>query len=173
MDESTFWSIVARSRPTDSSDREEHLSRLRVELMRLSPEDVLQFKRRLDGYVDAAYRWDLWGAAYLLNGGCSDDGFEYFRGWLIALGESAYARVLSNPDSLAQVAPPGNSDEWEFESFLYVPYEVYEELTGGEMPPFPRGAIERPAGTEWDFEDTNEMKRHYPQLWERVKHQYR
>ncbi|MFL6076856.1 MAG: DUF4240 domain-containing protein [Mycobacteriales bacterium] len=31
-----------------------------------------------------SYQGDLWGAAYLINGGASDDGFDYFRGWLIA-----------------------------------------------------------------------------------------
>jgi hypothetical protein len=26
-----------------------------------------------------AYTWDLWGAVFVLNGGDSDDGFEYFQ----------------------------------------------------------------------------------------------
>ena len=30
-----------------------------------------------------AYRWDIWAIAFIINGGCSDDGFEYFRGWLV------------------------------------------------------------------------------------------
>ena len=42
--------------------------------------------------MDDSYRWDLWGAAYLANGGCSDDGFDYFRGWLIGQGRKVSAR---------------------------------------------------------------------------------
>jgi hypothetical protein len=44
---------------------------------------------------------DQWGAAYLANGGCSDDGFDYFRGWLIGQGRKVYETVLADPDSLA------------------------------------------------------------------------
>ena len=32
------------------------------------------------------YRWDMWAAAYLIGGGCSDDGFIDFRAGLIAQG---------------------------------------------------------------------------------------
>jgi hypothetical protein len=35
---------------------------------------------------------DQWGAAYLANGGCSDDGFDYFRGWLIGQGRKCTRR---------------------------------------------------------------------------------
>jgi hypothetical protein len=48
-----------------------------------------------------SYRWDLWGAAYLINGGCSDDGFDYFRGWLLSQGRAIWQATLADPDSLA------------------------------------------------------------------------
>jgi len=32
------------------------------------------------------------GAAYIINGGCSDDGFEYFRRWLVLQGATSSAR---------------------------------------------------------------------------------
>ena len=51
-----------------------------------------------------AYHWDLWGAAYLINGGCSDDGFEYFRRWLVLQGRDVFQAAVSNPDTLAEVA---------------------------------------------------------------------
>ena len=50
--------------------------------------------------MDRAYRQELWGAAYLINGGCSDDGFVYFLGWLIAQGRDVYQAALPDPDSL-------------------------------------------------------------------------
>ena len=51
----------------------------------------------------ASYREDLWGAAYLINGGASDDGFEYFRGWLMTQGRAVFARAVADPDSLAEL----------------------------------------------------------------------
>jgi hypothetical protein len=36
--------------------------------------------------------------AYLLRGGCSDDSFDAFRGWLILLGCRVFEATLANPD---------------------------------------------------------------------------
>jgi Protein of unknown function (DUF4240) len=38
-----------------------------------------------------SYDWNLWGAVYLMQGGCSDDAFDYFRGWLVMQGRSSWA----------------------------------------------------------------------------------
>lgn len=42
-------------------------------------------------------------AASLILGGCSDDGFEYFRGRLIAQGREVFERSVADPDSLADL----------------------------------------------------------------------
>jgi len=73
-----------------------------------------------------AYRWDLWGAAYIIGGGCSDDGFIDFQYGLIAKGREIYESALANPDSLADLAIPG---EIPNELFGYVADNVYEDLT--------------------------------------------
>ncbi|WP_217498085.1 MULTISPECIES: DUF4240 domain-containing protein [Sphingomonas] len=41
-----------------------------------------------------SYRWDLWRAAKVAKGGVSDDGFEYFRTWLISRGRANSKRFL-------------------------------------------------------------------------------
>lgn len=56
-------------------------------LLRLSDDQLLSFERLHFAFMYRAYTWELWGAAYVINGGCSDDTFEYFRAALIALGE--------------------------------------------------------------------------------------
>lgn len=48
-----------------------------------------------------SHRNQLWAAGYLINDGCSDDGFEYFRAWLIAQGREVFERVVADPDALA------------------------------------------------------------------------
>ncbi|WP_342210876.1 LysR family transcriptional regulator [Streptomyces sp. DH-12] len=45
----------------------------------------------------------LWAAAYVINGGCSDDGFDYFRGWLIAQGREVFERAVARPGALADL----------------------------------------------------------------------
>ncbi|MER7341367.1 DUF4240 domain-containing protein [Streptomyces sp. NPDC000075] len=37
------------------------------------------------------------GTAHGANGGCSDDGFDYFCGWLITQGPEAFERVVADP----------------------------------------------------------------------------
>jgi hypothetical protein len=50
-----------------------------------------------------SYRNLLWAAAYLINGGCSDDGFESFRCWLIVQGRTVFERSVADPDTLADL----------------------------------------------------------------------
>ena len=72
-------------------------------LSKLSPSDILRFGKWWNSVHDAAYTWMLWGAAYLMNGGCSDDGSVCFRYWLILKGEPIYTAVLKAPDALSKV----------------------------------------------------------------------
>lgn len=46
------------------------------------------------------------GSADVVHGGASDDGFEYFRCWLISRGRVVYERVLNIPDDLAETSQP-------------------------------------------------------------------
>ena len=98
-----------------------------------------------------------------MNGGCSDDSFDYFRGWLIAQGKQVYEQALRDPETLALVATP---DDWEFEDMLGVAMAAYEGRTGHPYP-----GVERPAwqlkGEDWD-EDTVEKK--YPKLAAAVRY---
>ena len=110
----------------------------------------MEFQHKYDELLERAYRWDLWGAAFVMNGGCSDDGFRHFRDWLISEGEAVYEAALAAPDSLAAV---NQDEEFGLESFGYVAAEVYEQMTDATMP---RGkAVESasPAGKEWQEDE--------------------
>jgi hypothetical protein len=48
--------------------------------------------------MNRAYPWDLWGAAFVINGGCSDDGCERFRARLIMQGRDVFERALDDPE---------------------------------------------------------------------------
>ena len=80
-----FWQIVKRA-VTSDHDPDAQVEALRTELRELTLQEIISFEAAFRRYLNKAYTWDLWGAAYVIHGGCSDDGFEYFRRWLVSRG---------------------------------------------------------------------------------------
>ncbi len=109
-------------------------------------------------------RWDLWGAAYWLHGGCSDDGFIDFRSALIGLGKKLFFQVLEDPDALADVVGRPDTPFMQAEGFQYVASKVYEEATGQDMPRGEAAALTKPAGGRFDFEDEDLMRQRFPKI---------
>ncbi len=58
-------------------------------------------RRRRGAVARDAYAWPVWGAAYLVEGGCSDDAFMDFRDGLVLAGRATFERTLADPDTLA------------------------------------------------------------------------
>jgi predicted DNA-binding WGR domain protein len=127
-----FWRLIELSRKGTAGDVYIQLDNLRQRLMRLPEEGLRRFDRIFWELMDQSYHADLWGAAYLIKGGCSDDSFDYFRAWLIMQGERTFTEALRDPDSLAPAARRGleNGSEFEFEDILGIAAEVYEAKTG-------------------------------------------
>jgi hypothetical protein len=153
-----FWSVIEDARK-GSSDEVEVSERVQESLQKLTAEAVKDFEEHRCRLMEKSYTWEIWGAAYVINGGCSDDGFDYFRGWLFTQGRPVFDLALEDPDSLADV----EDDEVECEDFLYVSYNAYKSLTGEEID---GGVIQLPdLGEGWDFDDEEEMRKRYPKLW--------
>ena len=94
----------------------------------------------------------------MINGGCSDDGFAYFRSWLISRGRVVYEAAVRDPDSLAAIVDPGR-DDYEFEDLWGVAQRIYEERTGEEPPGADDPGRDEPAGRRWDFDDDEQRSR--------------
>lgn len=159
MNMDKFWSLIERAR--EGADCSEMASRLKVLLMDLSADDVLGFQQQLWLRLNESYRWDLWAIAYIVNGGCSDDGFEYFRGWLISQGRQYFEAALRDPRCAADRAEP---DANECEDILYVAAATYETKTGQQLPLAGFQRRKEPAGTRWEEDKLQEL---YPDLCER------
>src|SRR5262249_18997583 len=126
-----FWQIIERAAKADH-DPDAHMEALRAELRELPLDEIISFEVAFRRYLNEAYTWNLWGAAYVIHRFGSDDGFEYFRRWLVTRGRDVYERAVADPDSLAQLdARPGHHGVWEFELIYYVTIEVFNEK-GGE-----------------------------------------
>jgi Protein of unknown function (DUF4240) len=163
MDRDEFWRIVDAAR-SGAVDDDEFLEAVESRLRTLKPEELVEFEGHFTELRAASYSRDLWGAAYLMNGGCSDDGFEDFRAWLIAQGRETFERALQDPDTLATLSNP----EGSLEDFLYVASGLYEDETGAEMPDSVlifQGMGPPDLGEGWDFDDAAEMKKRYPKLF--------
>lgn len=171
MDETEFWELIDATREAAGGDPEEQADALVDRLLRLDPELVLDFARHFEARYNRAYRWDLWGAAWLLLDGCSDDAFDYFRCWLIGQGREVFEGALHEPDALAGLL--GEFDEeidGDGEELGYAADEAYEQLTGTVAPDLGIApAPAEPQGTPLDLEDDRVLASRYPRLWERFK----
>jgi hypothetical protein len=98
-----FWAVIDRATADRPASPDEVAKRAAADLATHDPEEIIAWGRHLDKVLAASGKEDLWAAAYLINGGCSDDGFDNFRGWLIAHGRDVVARAVREPDSLADL----------------------------------------------------------------------
>ncbi len=134
----------------------------------------------MTGLLAVSYRNALWAAASLINGGCGDDGFQYFRGWLIVQGREVFDRSVADPDSLADlpvIGPPTlDRPPVECEETLYIAMRAYRAATGAELPAeaFTIRYPEPDAGWDFDFDDRTKLEQRLPRLtalcWPEVTH---
>ena len=157
MDKTAFWKIIEDSKSM-SSNSYKRPDALRAALDKLSPDEIQSFQEAYIALVYNAYTWPLWGAAYVMNGGCSDDCFDYFRDWLISEGQSVYEPAVEDPETLAKL---DGADEFELEEFRYVADEVYEAKTGRAMQPNLPEYPGNPSGDAWDEDAVDKL---YPKL---------
>ena len=134
MDEEQFWAIVQTAVDEAGDDEDEYLEVVKRELSKLSLKEMIGFRLRTDKLLYDSYTSEMWCAGYLMNGGCSDDGFEYFRLWVISRGRKVYEAAMANPDNLIDyIDDDAEMDFFEFESFWYVALEAFEEAVDAEL----------------------------------------
>ena len=113
MDKEIFWKIMLETNKKGGGDPTIQQEIIENNLNELSPEEIIEFDNINRELINNAYDWNLWGAAYVINGGCSDDSFMDFRGWLIGQGKEVYFKALSNLDSLSELENLEEDMEWE------------------------------------------------------------
>jgi hypothetical protein len=174
MNETWFWEIIdksrARARELPSRPHQDFIDRhsqaLAEMLRQLPAEKIADFDHCFWTIHRQAYRWDLWGYAYWLHGGCSDDGFTDFRSCLISLGKDAFLAALNDPDSLTDLLSRPDMPYMQSEGFQYIAGRVYKEKTGQEAPLSEEDgdSPSEPVGENFDFEDDEIMEMRFPKL---------
>ncbi|BCY06219.1 DUF4240 domain-containing protein [Actinoplanes sp. L3-i22] len=163
-----FWAVIDRATATKPASPAEVAERAVADLATRDPEEIVAWARHLDKVMAASGTEDLWAAAYLINSGADESGFDAFRGWLIAHGRKAVAAAVQSPDVLANVvvikAAADTGAVFEAEEVLGIAALAYEQATGQPLPPGD-AAPNRPAVNDlWDFDNEDEMRRRLPKL---------
>ncbi|WP_372351106.1 DUF4240 domain-containing protein [Streptomyces sp. KL116D] len=179
MDNDAFWNVIEAARATAASTGEPFDEALVSRLTERPCQEILEYAEHFDEVRDALYRWDVWAAAYLIGGGCSDDSFMDFRAGVIALGRQWYDRVAASPDSLAEhpevAEAVGVHDEALFyEDVNYAASRAFEQITGDADAFYkawrdfhsaePKNTHPADMGVGFDFDDDGEMSRRLPRL---------
>lgn len=172
IDEDLYWSIIAKSlKQTTNQDAQEQF--LIKEIRELTPIQIIGFRLRTDKLLYDTYNSEMWCAGYIMNGGCSDDGFEYFRNWVISRGKETYYNAKENPDNLIKEVDDG-LEMYDFEGFWYVALEAFKQKTGKDLYDFidnenfktKEGQYPQFEFT-WQEGDPESMKKICPKLFEK------
>jgi hypothetical protein len=154
MNEQKFWQLIDAVKKEAGANFESRPAVLQKHLLSLEPKGIQSFQQRYEALLLEANSWSLWGAAYLMNGGCSDDGFKYFRDWLISEGQKTFKEAVANPDSLASVA---RRDYFELESFGYAALKAYAAKGAGELERDFKVEYAVTEGSEWAESDLPQL----------------
>ena len=174
IDENKYWELIAKSLKK-SDDQEEQEETLIKDIAKLTPIEMIGFRLRTDKLLHDTYNSEMWCAAYMINGGCSDDGFEYFRNWLISRGKDVYYKAKENPDSIIDELEENDiQDECDFEGFWNVADEAFTMRTGKELYDYidydnfkTREGSYSSIEFNWNEENPETMKNICPRLFEK------
>ncbi len=165
MNDQQFWSLIDSSRESAKGDPYAHIEALTSALAQLQEAEIIDFDRHFTERYHNAYSWDLWAGAYIIGGGCSDDGFMDFRSWLISKGQKAYDKALADAQSLVQVIKDVD-DECQIEGFQYAAPQAWAQVTGKDDADFPHSTAANhpndPTGNRWQEDDLPAL---FPKLW--------
>ncbi|WP_026559748.1 DUF4240 domain-containing protein [Bacillus sp. J37] len=175
MDQKEFWRLIERSREYD--DQAYFLTEV---LAKKEVEEVLDFEFLFQKLMNSSYKSRLWGAAFVLMGGCSDDAFDYFRGWLIGQGEDIFYKVMKDPEFLVEYINEDNLDDEgvpQNEELLSAGFDAYSLLKTGDiewddniynefLEALDKRGVEPMTDIEFDWEE-EDLENLFPILWER------
>jgi hypothetical protein len=167
LGEAAFWRLIAETRSAAGNDTGRQSQLLEQRLAQLSPQAIVEFARIRHRLDQRAYTWSLWGAAYVIEDGCSDDCFRDFRGYLISLGHDSYEQALTDPDSLASVAQDAETGDWE--NADNAAPDAYSSVTSDDFPLDDSDLSGQPRGTSFNENDGAALARRYPRLAARFR----
>lgn len=173
LDEDLYWTLIDKSLKNTSNQYEQERYLIN-EIRNLTPKQIVGFRLRTDKFLHDTYNSEMWCAGYIMNGGCSDDGFEYFRNWIISRGKSTYYSAKQNPDNLI-IEVNSKIEGYYFEGFWYVALDAFKNKTERDLYDY---VDEEKFKTEegnypqfeftWQEDNPESMKKICPKLYEKL-----
>ena len=164
MHKSDFWKLIETAKEQGNGEPDRQIELLAVALEQRAPQEIMNFDRILAELKGQSYRNDLWAAAYIIRGGCSDAGFEYFRCWLIAQGQRIFEEALRDPETLVDAIDYADDERPETidmvgAEMIGIAWRAYAAKTGAELAAFSVPLVLQ--GADWDEDDVGWR---YPKL---------
>ena len=132
MNERRFWGIIMEAKEGTKNNYKAQIENLKRLLFTLEPQEIEQFDNRFAAMMDVANDSRLWAAASVINGGCSEECFEFFRQYLIAQGGDKFYATLNNPETCSTWIKSETQEDWG--GLLYVAPKIYRMKTTKQIP---------------------------------------
>ena len=143
-----MWHIIEQAKRDAHGDLEALVRLVENCLQTLSLGDIATFEQIYLAYHDRSYNKRLWEALSAFVGFVSDDGFHYFRSWLISRGESIFCEIMRYPARVSEFVDL--RDGWTLENLNYAAHKVYERRTCRDLWEALRGREAYPlVGYDW------------------------
>lgn len=127
VNERQFWLLIQKSTKKAKTEAD-FLNSLEKDLELLKSREIQKFSKLLIEKLNKLNNSDLWGIAYIILDGCSDDMFEYYKMWIISQGEELYLAALNGTESFSKLIEP----KWglQCEGLLLAIENAYLSRTG-------------------------------------------
>ncbi|WP_042352565.1 DUF4240 domain-containing protein [Bacillus massiliigorillae] len=175
MTEALFWELLKKCK-LKGEYAEEQIEWLITHLSKKSIKDIVKFDYIFNTYYKTSYTSELWAAAYIILGGCSDDCFDYFRAWVLYLGKKEYETAINDPQTLLPYLQQlnGYDDIPQLEELISVAILAYEEKTGLDDESYydiysqlTNDSHDNPdIDLDWDEDDEEQLRSMFPLLWD-------
>jgi hypothetical protein len=135
FDEQDFWELIEHTRLASDGVIGRQAELLVKHLVERSMSDIVRFGELYIKFERQAYQRELWAAAYVICGGCGDDGFSDFCYWLIAQGKSIYDDALRDPETLVDLIDlradeGGTYGDFDLDGIDSVAGDAFQQKTG-------------------------------------------
>ncbi len=125
-----FWSIVNKAVDLSNGDKGLQTALMVQALSSYDDISIASFRCIMDELAYEIESWDLISVEIILKDDSlmwSGDGHYYFLLWVVSLGETAYHKILDNPDAIIDFLPQFTSlNEIDPEYFMYtVPFDAF------------------------------------------------
>jgi hypothetical protein len=157
-----FWDLISETRRAAGPDTGTQSELLRDRLSKLGPPEILAFERWWRSLDRSLYTWQVWGAAFVIEDGCSDDCFRDFRAYVISLGPDAVRIATRSPDALAPIV--SNSDTGDWEGAKDMAPDAWSMATDSDFPLDTSDLSGTPRGVRWSDNQVPALLHRYPQL---------